>query len=215
MLETTGKAARNHGALTVAKASHGERTFRANMLLQHPAKVYIAQRAAQLLPHEGCVFVDAGTTCFEVARLLIARPRLRLVTNSVPVLGLIQQAKATLIGIGGEVRRVSLALTGALTQAWIADLHFDAIVIGAAGIHPTGGAFTNELHEAATKGEALRRSDIRLLVADAAKWDRPAAVHFAPWNAFSYFVTNKEVPMQVRVQLAGNCAPASAHRFSA
>jgi DeoR/GlpR family transcriptional regulator of sugar metabolism len=207
LLATTGKAARNHGCLIPAKTFPGERNFRAKSVLQHSAKVQIAQRAAQILPHEGCVFVDAGTTCLEVARLLISRSKLRIVTNSIPVIELVHQAKATVIGIGGEVRRVSLALTGALTQTWLADLHFDAVVVGAAGVDPGNGAYTSEIHEAALKGEALRRGTNRILVADAEKWNRPAAVHFAPWSAFTSFVTNQQVPRDVRVLLAGGSVP--------
>jgi DeoR/GlpR family transcriptional regulator of sugar metabolism len=179
------------------------------MQLQNPAKAHIAQRAAQILPHEGCIFIDAGTSCLEVARLLISRPKLRIITNSIPILDLAFQAKAVVVGIGGEVRRVSLALTGALTQSWLADIRFDAVVVGAAGIDPVKGAYTSELHEAALKSEALRRGVSRMLVADSEKWHRPAAVHFAPWSAFTSFVTNQEVPIDVRLLLGVNSVSAS------
>ena len=64
------------------------------------------------------------------------------------------------------------------------------------------GAYTTEIHEAAIKAEVLRRSTVRILVADAEKWNRPAAVHFAPWSAFTLIVTNQQLPRDARLKLA-------------
>ena len=54
----------------------------------------------------------------------------------------------------------------------------------------------------ALKAEALRRAAVRVLVADAEKWKRPAAAHFAPWSAFNCLVGNHDLPGHVRDALA-------------
>ena len=200
-LADAGKAARAHGGLLPANFYHSEPHFRAKADRQMGIKARIARKAADLLPHDGNVFVDSGTTCLEVGRLLIERAELRIFTNSIPLLALAPQAKATLTAIGGEVRKVSLALTGALAQSWLSHLRFDSAVIGASGLDLATGAYTTELHEAAIKAEVLRRSGVRLLVSDAEKWEHPAAVHFAPWTAFSLFVTNQQLPREARLKL--------------
>lgn len=202
-LAGAGKAARAHGGLLPANFFNSEPHFRAKADRQTGIKARLARKAADLLPHEGNVFVDSGTTCLEVGRLLIERPALRVFTNSIPLLALAAHAQATLTGIGGEARKVSLALTGALAQTWLSHLRFDSVVIGASGLDLATGAYTTELHEAAIKAEVLRRSTFRVLVADAEKWDRPAAVHFAPWNAFTSVVTNQQLPREARLKLAG------------
>ena len=114
------------------------------------------------------------------------------------------QAQATLTAIGGEVRKVSLALTGALAQTWLGHLRFDSAVIGASGLDLASGAYTTELHEAAIKAEVLRRSGLRVLVADAEKWNRTTTVHFAPWSAFTAFVTNQQLPREARLKLGAD-----------
>lgn len=197
-----GKAARAHGGLLPANFFRNEPHFRAKADRQMGIKARIARKAAELLPHEGNVFVDAGTTCLEVGRLLLERPDLRVFTNSIPLLAHGSQAQATLTGIGGEVRKVSLALTGALAQTWLSHLRFDSVVIGASGLDLATGVYTTELHEAAIKAEVLRRSTVRILVVDAEKWNRPAAVHFAPWSAFTSVVTNQQLPREARLKLA-------------
>lgn len=201
-LADAGKAARAHGGLLPANFFRSEPHFRAKADRQMGIKARIARQAADLLPHEGNVFVDSGTTCLEVGRILIERPDLRIFTNSIPLLAFTSQAQASITCIGGEGRKVSLALTGALAQTWLSHLRFDSAVIGASGIDLNSGAYTTELNEAAIKAEVLRRSTARVLVADADKWNRPAAVHFAPWNAFTAFVTNQQLPREARLKLA-------------
>lgn len=202
LLADAGKATRSHGGLLPSKFFHGEPHFRAKAVRRTEHKARLARKAAALLPHEGNVFIDAGTTCLEVGRLLLDRPDLHIFTNSIPLVHLGAESRALVIAIGGEVRTVSLALTGALAQAWLAHLRFDAAVIGASGLDLATGAYTTELHEGAVKAEALRRASLRMLVADATKWDQPTAVHFAPWNAFDLLVTTTEVARESRHQLA-------------
>jgi DeoR family fructose operon transcriptional repressor len=201
-LANVGKAARSHGGLLPSRFFQGEPHFRAKAARHMGLKASLARKAASLLPHEGNVFVDAGTTCLEVGRLLLERPELHIFTNSIPLIHQAAESRATVISIGGEVRKVSLALTGGLAQAWLSHLRFDAAVVGASGLDLATGAYTTELHEGAVKAEALRRATLRMLVADAEKWDQPTAVHFAPWTAFTALVTNTNVSKDARFKLA-------------
>jgi len=204
MLADAGQAARSHGGLLPSKFFQSEPHFRAKAGQNMGMKARIARKAASLLPHEGNVFVDAGTTCLEVGNLLLERPDLHIFTNSIPLITQGVNARATVVSLGGEVRKVSLALTGSLAQSWLSHLRFDAAVIGASGLDLATGAYTTELHEGAIKTEALRRAGLRMLVADAEKWDKPTAVHFAPWSAFSALVTNAELPREARLKLASS-----------
>jgi DeoR family fructose operon transcriptional repressor len=203
-LAETGKAVRAHGGLLPAPAPRGEQPFRTRELVHRGTKAHLALRAAELLPGAGNVFVDAGTTCLEVGRLLGMRPGLRIYTNSIPLLASAGGAAAAIVAIGGEARKSSLALTGGFAQAWLADVRFDAAVFGASGLDLTNGVYTSEIHEAAVKMEALRRSTLRVLVADADKWNRPTAVRFAPWNAFTWLVTNQDLPREALRCLAAS-----------
>lgn len=204
MLAENGRAARAHGGLLPADFFRREPHFRAKADRQRGIKASIARKAAELVPHEGNVFVDAGTTCLEIGRLLLDRRDLHIFTNSIPLLGDAAESQASLTALGGDARKVSLALTGALAQSWLDHLRFDFAVIGCSGLDLAHGAYTTELQEAAVKAEVLRRSGVRLLAADAAKWNRPTTVHFAPWKAFSLFVTNQQLPREARVKLAGD-----------
>ena len=200
-LAAGGHVLRVHGALLPRDFGLDEPRYSRKAEKAVTAKVRLGRVAAALLPESGPVFIDAGTTCLEVGRCLLDRPGLRIFTNSVTLLALAGESRATLVGIGGEVRPLSLALTGALAQHWLENLRFEAAVIGASGLDPATGASTTETAEAAVKSEVLRRSTRRILVAHGEKWEHPAALRFAPWPAFSDFVTDHTFSRTERLAL--------------
>jgi DeoR family fructose operon transcriptional repressor len=204
LLAEAGKAARSHGGILPAKYFQRETNFRGNTFRQLGLDARIARRVAELVPHAGNVFLDAGTICLEVGRLLIERPELRLFTNSIPLMTLAAETRATLTGIGGEAQKGTLALTGALAQAWLSHLRFDTAIIEASGLDPTAGAGANELAEAAVKTGAMQRSTTSVLVAGAGTWDHPTSVFFAPLSAFTAIVTTEDLPRNARIALAAD-----------
>ena len=176
-----GLAMRARGALLPHDFSLVEPPFSRKSEKAVTAKVRLGRAAAALLPEDGTVFVDSGTTCLEVGRALLERPALRICTNSVPLLALAGESRATLSAVGGDVRPMSLAMTGALAQAWLENLRFDAAVVGASGLDATSGASTTEVSEAAVKTEVLRRSRRRMSSwLTPRKWGRPSALEVRP-----------------------------------
>jgi DeoR family transcriptional regulator, fructose operon transcriptional repressor len=184
---------RTHGGILRADYSLRDCSFEQKAAKASPIKARLGLAAAGLLPTEGTIFIDAGTTCLEVGLALIDRPNLIIFTNSVPLLSLGGAAKAKLNAIGGELRPVSMALTGSFSQSWLEHLHFDAAVIGCSGIVDARGPATTEFAEASVKVEALRRTRSSILVASADKWLVPAAITFAPWSSFTYVVTDRSL----------------------
>jgi len=190
-LSDSGLVRRTHGGLLPPDFSLSEPVYSRKAEKAISIKVRLGQTTAGLLPENGTVFIDAGTTCLEVGRALLDRANLRIFTNSVSLLALAPDSRAVISAIGGEVRRLSLALTGALAQSWLEQLRFDVAVIGASGLDQESGVSTTELNEASVKVEAMRRARLRILVAHGEKWGRPAAVQFAPWTAFHHLVTDR------------------------
>lgn len=201
-LAGAGFATRTWGALLPHDFSLVEPPYPRKTEKAITAKVRLGRATAALLPEVGTVYIDAGTTCLEAGRAVIDRPALRIFTNSVPLLALAGEARATLSAVGGEVRPISLALTGGLAQSWLGNLRFDAAVIGASGLEAASGASTTEVAEAAVKAEALRRARRRILVAHSGKWGRPSALCFAPWSAFTDVVTDRAPSRDERAALS-------------
>lgn len=195
-------AHRTRGGLLALDAAMTEPTYSRKAAAAAGTKSRIGQRVAELLPEDGSIFIDGGSTCLEVARAVLDRPQLRIYTNSVTLLQLAAEGRANVYSIGGEVRSVSLALVGAFALSWLERLRFDAAVIGASGLDAEQGATTTEIAEAAIKAEALKRSRLRILVAHSEKWSKSAALRFSPWSAFHHLVTDRAPPRSAVAPLA-------------
>ena len=190
LLEAAGKLVRAHGGAFHPEFLDGEPGFARKAVDAVEIKAALARVVVAELPERGQIFLDAGTTCLEVARQVLDRRELTIVTNSIPLLQLGTQAKARVIAVGGDVRAVSLALVGGLALDWLRSLRFDVAVVAASGLDAREGASTTELSEAAVKQLACARAAKRILVSHAAKWNKPAAVAFAGWEIFQLFVTD-------------------------
>lgn len=205
LLEAAGKVVRAHGGVLHPEFLETEPGFERKAVDAVQAKMALAKAVAAELPERGQVFLDAGTTCLEVARQVLDRRDLTIVTNSIPLLQLGTKAKARVVGVGGEVRAVSLALVGGLALDWLRGLRFDVAVLAASGLDAKEGASTTELSEAAVKQMAAARATKRVLVSHAAKWNKPAAVAFAGWEQFQLFVTDARLtaPEKAHLRRAG------------
>lgn len=190
-LENENLVVRVHGGVMHPSALRGEPSFAQKGARAIAAKRAIARATAELIPDGATLFIDSGTTCLEVARLLLPRRDLTLITNSIPLLAIAaDEHQATVIALGGELRAVSGALTGSLALSWLSSVRADIAVVAASGVSLSEGASTTELAEAAVKQQFLGRSKKRILVVDGTKWNTPSTAKFADWNDFDALVTD-------------------------
>jgi DeoR family fructose operon transcriptional repressor len=196
-LEAAGRLVRFHGGAAHPLHLRVEPTFEQRSRRAVDEKRAIAATAAALVGPQQTVFLDAGTSCLELGRLLMGRRDVTLVTNSVALAEAARAGSARVLCIGGELRPVTSALVGGLAQAWLEHLRADLAFVGASGLGEDGPS-TTETSEAAVKQAMLARAGERYLLADAGKWGRASVVRFAPWSGFDAWVTSPEVSTTAR-----------------
>ena len=90
-------------------------------------------------------------------------------------------AEASIICIGGELRKVSGALVGGPALDAFARLQFDFALIGATGLN-SEGCWTTEFTEGEIKKNIIARAKRRIILADQSKWQAPGTVLFSRWD---------------------------------
>lgn len=198
-LEQNGEVIRVHGGVLDPGYVRTEVPFDERIVRNGPAKKAIAAVAADLVPSGATVLVDAGTTCLEAGKILLARNDVRLVTHSVALVQAGIRAEAPLLCLGGELRKVSGALTGTAALGALDLIHADVAFVGASGLDLEKGCSTTELMEAEMKKALIARASRKILLADHAKWQNPSTICFAAWGDFNDWVTDKlPEPKQVK-----------------
>jgi DeoR family fructose operon transcriptional repressor len=190
-LESAGAILRVHGGVLDPGYVRAEVSFDERLQRNSQAKKAIARVAASLVPAGSTVIIDAGSTCLETAKALLGRTDLRIITHSVAVLGISLHAEASVVSLGGELRKVSGALVGGTALGSLGILRADVAFLSASGLLAEEGLFTTELSEAEIKRAIISRAGRKILLADSTKWQNPSTVRFAEWVDFDDWVTDR------------------------
>lgn len=190
-LELAGAVIRVHGGILDPTYLRSEMSFDERLVRNHPSKLAIAAAASELVPAGATVLVDAGSTCLEAGKALIRRKDIKLITHSLALLDAAFRGEASIICLGGELRKVSGALTGGRALGALNSLVADIAFIGTSGIEAEWGCTTTDLSETEMKRAIMERSQRKILLADLSKWRSPSTVRFAGWAEFDDWVVDK------------------------
>ena len=172
-LDLAGVVKRTHGGAVCSSEVRGMPAFEERETAQAPEKRAIGAAAASLVADGDTVLLDGGTTTLEVARALAGRP-LQIVTNSLPIAGLIAASKDTdLILIGGYVYPRTGVAMGPLAVQSLQDIRVHKLIMGAGGIMPEGVFNSNSLL-VETERQMMQCAQEIVLVADRTKFGRLA-----------------------------------------
>lgn len=135
------------------------------------AKKRIAVETAALIRDGSTVFLDSGTSIFEVATCLKSRKNLTVLTNSVRVAQELGMCADILVYfIGGIIKTDTLASSGYFASEFLSYFyHIDCAVISCDGFLPDKGSMEFSLELAVLKKSILEKSDTIIIPADHSK----------------------------------------------
>ncbi|MEP1984358.1 MAG: DeoR/GlpR family DNA-binding transcription regulator, partial [Maribacter dokdonensis] len=103
-------------------------------------KVTIATKAVAMLRDGAVIFLDGGTTCMELARIIPENLNLTCFTISLPVaMELSHKANINVISIGGQISKEAQIAIGANGIHHISEIRFDYSFIGTGYVDATFG----------------------------------------------------------------------------
>lgn len=144
-------------------------------------KRYIAHYAASLVPSDGLVYLDAGTTTGYMLEYPMEKG-VTFVTNAVEHARRLAVEGYRVLLVGGELRGTTEAVVGAQAVLAIQEYHFTIGFFGTNGISRRYGCSTPDSSEAMVKKTALSQCSRAFVLADASKFDEVSAVSFAGYH---------------------------------
>lgn len=166
------------------------------------AKARIAAKAASLVGEGETLIVDVGTTALELARSLAQRSGLTILTPSFRAAELlVPNPELRVIVTGGIARPGELSLIGDLAERAFADLHCDAVYLGAGGVDASVGVTEFNLDDARVKRAALASARRCVVLADSSKLDRVAVASVCPVDRVDVLITDDGASEALLAQL--------------
>jgi len=167
-----GEVARTYGGAMPAAPFH-ERSVGDSAHVRTEAKQVIARAARGLVPPGGRVFLDAGTTCGALARLVAADEELgplTVVTRGLETAVVLADAEHVELEIvGGRLRRLSHGLVGPLASLALERMSFDVAFLGADAVEPHRGVGEPTVEETLLKEQVASLAARTVVLADASK----------------------------------------------
>jgi DeoR family glycerol-3-phosphate regulon repressor len=199
--------ARVHGgAMVTSGVDNLDRDLRGRVAAE--AKAAIGAAAAALVPDGSSLFINIGTTTEAIARALVGKRDLLVVTNNLNVIDILgQRPSIEVIVAGGRVRPSDRAVVGALAMDFIRSFKVDYALIGASAIDSEGTLLDFDMDEVRVSQTIIAQARTVILGADRTKFGRPAPVRIAEMDAVDHLVTDRLTdPM-----LADVCAVTGTH----
>lgn len=193
VLEQQGQLRRVHGGAVSTESRLEEPHFDDKTALAAREKSLISEYAAGLIKDGDTVYLDGGSTVLQLARLLVNRTEITVVTNSLRAAIELSGRGPRLILIGGELRRLSETMVGTLTPGLLDQLHFDIAFMGTMGFSPEEGLTTSDPAEAFTKRAAMKRARKVVLIADSGKVGQTSFAKAGNAADVHVFITDKKL----------------------
>lgn len=192
-LEEAGVLRRVHGGAVSVDLRPIEARFEAKAARHTAEKRRIAARALELVEPDSTIYIDAGSTCLELARLLGDRHDLTVVTNSLPAIVELAGRAPRLVVIGGELRPLSQAIVGPLSIPLLDELYVDRAFMGTFSLSLDAGLTTTDPAEAFTKEHALTRAREVVLLVDSSKLGTRSFAHAGRLDQVDVVITDAEL----------------------
>jgi DeoR family galactitol utilization operon repressor len=167
------------------------------------AKGRIAQAAAALVNDGDTIMIEAGTTTALVARHLLGKRFVNIVTNSTLILPYARTNPGIhLTVVGGEFRPASESMVGPLALAELERFHVRLAFVGTDGFSLEGGLTTHLVEGAEIVRRMAERSETVVLVADSSKYGKVGFVRVLPVQGVHRLITDTSLEARAEQELA-------------
>lgn len=155
-------------------------------------KQAMARRALKYIREGDSIALDAGTTIYELAKMLGQFQHLNVVTYDLKTAAFLDaNTKVSLYVAGGAVRGGHHYMIGNTALASLEKLHVDTFFMAANGIDLETGITTPQLDTATIKEKIMANSGQSILLADSSKVDSISFAKFADIKDVDIFITDE------------------------
>jgi DeoR family fructose operon transcriptional repressor len=187
-LADDGILIRTHGGAMKVSSPEMPHNFSNKAAVNQVAKDHICRRAAHEINEGDIIFMDCGSTVFRMCQF-IKNKRIKVITNSLPVIYELQNSLVSINIIGGELDAERQAAHGKMAEEHIARYHATKAFVGVDGISKKG-LFANSEKEAGITLAFAAQSDHTYLLCDASKIGKESYLKFANFTLVNTLITD-------------------------
>ncbi|WP_340619739.1 DeoR/GlpR family DNA-binding transcription regulator [Xenorhabdus siamensis] len=202
ILEEEGKVISIVGGVQLNDALRQELPWSEKALIHHHHKRAIGKYAASLVEDGQVVYLDAGTTTFEIAQILAERFNLTIVTNDFSIAQyLMNKPQLNLFHTGGQVDKRNYSSVGKSAAMVLRTLNVDISFISTSSWDFEHGISTPHEEKVLVKQALLEISRRKILVSDSSKYGKYGMFRVCPISNMNDIVCDGQLPILIQQQL--------------
>jgi DeoR family fructose operon transcriptional repressor len=197
-LEKRGFLIRTHGGAIKSRITSGLFDFNNKAVQFRDQKIEICKCASGYIEENDTIYMDCGTTVYYLAKFLIKFQKLRVITNSLPVISeLLPFPQIKVYLIGGELDNSRKALYGPMTENLLERYKADKAFIGAGGVSIAHGLSSVDEKEASVTIKMAESAKQVFLLCDSSKLEKDSYFTYSALSLIDYLITNNDIDKQI------------------
>ncbi|MCE4048728.1 MULTISPECIES: DeoR/GlpR family DNA-binding transcription regulator [Bacillaceae] len=189
-LTNEGKIEKIYGGVKLVESFLGESTMGERMVSHLTEKESIALTCSNLINDGDCIFLDSGSTTYQIAKYIKNKKNLTVVTNSIPIITELMTSDVELIVIGGKIRKEENSVVTFDYLFNFQELNIYKAFICTSGITLEKGISDYNLEEVLTRKKMIEISKEIYVAADSSKFGKDVTVSIAPLESIDYIITD-------------------------
>jgi DeoR/GlpR family transcriptional regulator of sugar metabolism len=185
-----GKLELVHGGAVIPK--NRDFSYRSKAMRNVEAKQIIGRLAGNLVADGDQVFLDSGTTCFEMVPSLKRKKGVLVIVNSARLALELDTPNLKVILLGGQYRPDRMDTIGPLANAALDQLRWYTAFIGADGLSMEFGLTASDVESAHMYRRAVENAREVVLLADHSKFQAASLCKIVDWEPISRIVTDRQ-----------------------
>ncbi|MBP8605710.1 MAG: DeoR/GlpR transcriptional regulator [Phycisphaerae bacterium] len=178
-----------HGGASVVRNS--DYSFISKSMRNVEAKRTIAKMASQMIADGEQIFLDSGTTCFEMTPFLRNKRSLSVIVNSIRTAQELFTPTLKVLMLGGQYRPERMDTVGPLAAETLGRLRGYCAFLGTDGLGMDFGLTSIDIESAHLFGLAARNARQVVLLADHSKFGSPSLYKIADFDCLSTIITDR------------------------
>ncbi len=190
LLTVQGRIEKIYGGIKLLSTKFGESTINERMISHLKEKETIAKKCSEYINDGDCIYLDSGSTTYQIAKYIKNKKNLTVVTNSIPVVIELMNSNVELIIIGGKVRKNEQSVVTYDYLFNFSELNILKAFICTSGITIEKGISDYNLEEAITRKNMIELSKEIYVAADSTKFGKDVTIGIAPLDKIDYIITD-------------------------
>ena len=193
LLDKQGKIKKIYGGIKLVESEFAESPMDARMVGHLEEKKMIAQKCSEYINDGDCIYLDSGSTTYQIAKYIKNKKNLTVITNSIPVVNELMNSAVELIIIGGKVRLNEQSVIAYDYLFNFSELNILKAFICASGITLEKGISDYNLEEAQTRKKIIDLSKEVYVAADHTKFGKDVTIGIASLDKIGYIITDLNI----------------------